>query len=90
MSSTGHYTIISADCHGGADLVDYRDYLPAKLHPQFDDWATYYRIPFDDLMGDEASRNWDTSRRLAELEADGIVAEVIFPNTIPPSIPSPP
>jgi predicted TIM-barrel fold metal-dependent hydrolase len=89
MSDTGRYTIISADCHGGADLLDYRGYLPSKLHAQFDDWATHYRIPFDDLMGKEASQNWDHDRRLADLEADGIVAEVIFPNTIPPFYPEP-
>ena len=28
------------------------------------------------------------SRRIAELEADGVVAEVLFPNTIPPFFPS--
>src|SRR5580704_9277011 len=89
MSEAGRYTIISADCHGGADLLDYRGYLPSKLHAQFDDWATHYRIPFDDLMGKEASQNWDHDRRLADLEADGIVAEVIFPNTIPPFYPEP-
>ena len=48
-----------------------------------------YRVPFDDLMGEDASRNWDHHRRLAELEADGIVAEVVFPNTIPPFYPEP-
>src|SRR6202011_2753436 len=89
MSASGHYTIISADCHGGADLLAYRDYLSSRLHPQFDEWARRYRVPFDDLMGEEASQNWDHHRRLADLEADGIVAEVIFPNTIPPFYPEP-
>ena len=46
-------------------------------------------MPYDDLKGPDASRNWDSDRRLAELEADGIVAEVIFPNTIPPFYPEP-
>jgi predicted TIM-barrel fold metal-dependent hydrolase len=32
--------------------------------------------------------NWDSSRRMEHLEADGIVAEVIFPNTVPPFYPS--
>ena len=40
-------------------------------------------------MGEQAGRNWDTERRLADLEADGIVAEVIYPNTIPPFYPEP-
>ncbi|MGH9080901.1 MAG: amidohydrolase family protein, partial [Acidimicrobiales bacterium] len=71
MAAGEHYTIISADCHSGGDLLQYRDYLPSALHPQFDYWAREYRIPFDDLMGEDASRNWDHKRRLADLEADG-------------------
>ncbi len=89
MAGAERYTIISADCHSGGDILDYRHYLPTALHPQFDEWARVYRIPFDDLMGEDASRNWDHARRLADLEADGIVAEVIFPNTIPPFYPEP-
>src|SRR5439155_2866833 len=61
--------------------------LPARLHDDFDAWVSAFDNPYDDLEGDEASRNWDPDRRLAELEADGIVAEVIFPNTIPPFFP---
>lgn len=89
MPGDEHYTIISADCHGGANLLDYRDYLPSSLHQQFDEWARDYRIPYDELMGEDADQNWDHKRRLADLEADGIVAEVIFPNTIPPFYPEP-
>ena len=33
-------------------------------------------------------RNWDDERRIADEEADGIVAEVVFPNTVPPFFPS--
>jgi predicted TIM-barrel fold metal-dependent hydrolase len=33
-------------------------------------------------------RNWDSDRRFAEQEADGIVAEVLFPNTVPPFFPT--
>ena len=32
----------------------------------------------------DADRNWNSERRLREQEADGWVAEVIFPNTQPP------
>ena len=35
------------------------------------------------------SRNWNSDRRLREQEADGWVAEVIFPNTQPPFAPLP-
>ena len=81
------YTVISADCHGGGAILDYRPYLPAALHDDFDAWLRTFDNPYDDLEGDDGSRNWDTDRRLRELEADGIVAEVIFPNTIPPFFP---
>ncbi len=33
-------------------------------------------------------RNWDSKRRLEELESDGVVAELLFPNTVPPFFPS--
>ena len=33
-------------------------------------------------------RNWDDERRNGDLEADGQVAEVVFPNTVPPFFPS--
>ncbi|MGW7415513.1 amidohydrolase family protein [Streptomyces sp. NPDC054863] len=83
-----HYTVISADCHAGADLLDYRPYLEKKHHADFDAWAATYTNPYEDLLADTADRNWNSARRLAELEADGIVAEVVFPNTIPPFFPS--
>lgn len=82
------YTVISADCHAGADLLDYRPYLETKHHDDFDAWAATYVNPYEDLLADTADRNWNSARRLAELEADGIVAEVVFPNTIPPFFPS--
>ncbi|MDJ0344844.1 amidohydrolase family protein [Streptomyces sp. H10-C2] len=91
MTPTGpddRYTVISADCHAGADLLDYRPYLASGQHETFDAWAATYVNPYQDLIAPEASRNWDSGRRLAELEADGIVAEVVFPNTVPPFFPS--
>lgn len=83
------YTIISADGHAGADLLDYREYLPAHLHDEFDAWAASYVVPYDDMVGPDGDRNWNSDRRIAELEADGIVAEVLFPNTVPPFFPAP-
>lgn len=91
MTPTGpddRYTVISADCHAGADLLDYRPYLESAHHEEFDAWAATYVNPYEDLIAPEAPRNWDSARRLAELEADGIVAEVVFPNTVPPFFPS--
>jgi predicted TIM-barrel fold metal-dependent hydrolase len=80
--------IISADSHAGADLLDYRPYLESTFHDTFDAWAAGYVNPFADLQAPEAARNWDSERRLRELEQDGIVAEVLFPNTVPPFFPS--
>lgn len=81
------YMIISADCHAGSDLYGYRPYLTKQYHDDFDAWAADYEITYEDLKGEEGSRNWDSDRRLADMEADGIVAEVIYPNTIPPFFP---
>jgi predicted TIM-barrel fold metal-dependent hydrolase len=86
---SARYTVISADCHGGADIVGYRPYLEGRHLDAFDAWRAAFVNPYDDLKSEGASRNWDSGRRLAELEADGIVGEVIFPNTIPPFFPVP-
>jgi predicted TIM-barrel fold metal-dependent hydrolase len=83
MNNT-RYMVISADCHGGADLLAYRDYLDPVYREDFDSWAATYEVPYEDLKGEEGIRNWDSDQRLRELEADGVVAEVLFPNTIPP------
>ncbi|MFI0514217.1 amidohydrolase family protein [Streptomyces sp. WSLK1-5] len=80
----GRYTVISADCHGGGSIEQYRDYVDPDLLDEFDGWAADFVNPYRDLSGPKASQNWDSSRRLSELEADGIVGEVIFPNTVPP------
>jgi predicted TIM-barrel fold metal-dependent hydrolase len=83
-----HYIVISSDCHAGAAMHDYRAYLDPQFLDDFDDWAQSYVNPFTDLRGQTAYRNWDSGRRLAELETDGVVAEVLFPNTVPPFFPS--
>ncbi len=82
------YVVISSDCHAGASIRAYRDYLASDLHDEFDAWMETFDNPYKDLTGDDAERNWDSDRRLAEMEADGVVGEVIFPNTIPPFFPA--
>ena len=86
--STVPYTIISADCHAGASHETYREYLDPRYLDDFDAWREKYRNPFRDLQGGDRDRNWNSERRNAELEADGIVGEVIFPNTVPPFFPN--
>ena len=84
-----HYTIISADTHAGGSHAQYREYLDPAFRDEFDAWRGRYKNPYKDLEDtDRRVRNWDSARRWADQEADGVVAEVLFPNTIPPFFPS--
>jgi predicted TIM-barrel fold metal-dependent hydrolase len=83
-TADGRHIVISVDCHGGAPVTGYRDYLESSYLEEFDRWAAAYEVPYEDMKGEEGSRNWDSDRRLHDLEEDGIVAEVLFPNTVPP------
>ena len=84
MQPTDRYLVISSDGHAGADLLDYKPYLASRWHDEFDAWAQAYSNPFADLLQATAYRNWDSERRIAEQDADGVVGEVIYPNTVPP------
>ena len=84
LDATDRYLVVSSDGHAGGDLLDYRPYLATRWHDDFDAWAAAYENPFADLMQATAYRNWDSGRRLAEQDADGIAAEVLYPNTVPP------
>jgi predicted TIM-barrel fold metal-dependent hydrolase len=83
-----HYTIISADCHAGGSMDQYREYLEARYVDEFDAWRGRYKNPFRDLQDNKRARNWDDEQRNADLEADGQVGEVVFPNTVPPFFPT--
>jgi predicted TIM-barrel fold metal-dependent hydrolase len=82
------YLLISADCHAGGSHEQYREYLDAAYRDEFDAWRGRYSNPFRDLQADGRNRNWDHDRRTRELEADGVVGEVLFPNTVPPFFPT--
>jgi predicted TIM-barrel fold metal-dependent hydrolase len=86
--ATRRYVVISSDCHAGADHATYRTYLASEWHEAFDAWRGKYKNPFRDLVDDGRTRNWDDERRVSEQEADGVVAEVLFPNTVPPFFPT--
>jgi predicted TIM-barrel fold metal-dependent hydrolase len=82
------YTVISADTHAGANHATYREYLDPAYHEDFDAWRGEYKNPWKDLRNtDLRVRNWDDERRDADQLSDGIVGEVIFPNTVPPFYP---
>lgn len=82
------YTVISADCHAGGNMEMYREYLDPAYLDEFDRWRGAYKNPFRDLQGGKRARNWDDDQRIGEQAADGVVAEVVFPNTVPPFFPT--
>jgi predicted TIM-barrel fold metal-dependent hydrolase len=88
MASSSRYTIISADCHAGGNHAQYREYLESEYQDTFDAWRGKYSNPFRDLQDDGRTRNWDNDRRNGDLDAEGVAAEVVFPNTVPPFFPT--
>ncbi len=89
MRPDDHYVVISCDTHAGGSHAQYREYLDDRYKPAFDEWRAKYKNPFKDLKDtDERVRNWDAERRDRDQNGDGVVAEVIFPNTVPPFFPS--
>jgi predicted TIM-barrel fold metal-dependent hydrolase len=81
-------TIISADTHAGANHKTYREYLDPAFHEDFDAWRGKYKNPWKDLRDtDLRVRNWDDERRDADQLAEGVIGEVVFPNTVPPFYP---
>ena len=82
------YTIISADCHAGGSMDQYATYLDPAWREQFEAWRSKYVSPWRDLVDEGKIRNWDSALRWRQQEADGIVAEVVFPNTVPPFFPT--
>jgi predicted TIM-barrel fold metal-dependent hydrolase len=87
MLAGDRYVVISSDCHAGASVDGYREYLDAEYVDEFGPWKESFVNPFGDLVDTESRdylRNYDFAIRQHDLEADGIVGEVVFPNTIPP------
>src|SRR6476659_9445438 len=87
-TASDHYTIISADCHAGGSHAAYREYLDPAYLDDFDAWRGKYKNPYKDLGDNRRLRNWDNEMRNSQQEQDGIVGEVVFPNTVPPFFPS--
>jgi len=88
MAANDHYVIVSADGHAGGSHEQYRSYLDPAWRDEFDAWRGRYKNPFRDLQDDGRTRNWDSERRLADLDAEGTACEVLFPNTVPPFFPT--
>ncbi len=83
-SEAAPYITITADTHAGASIDGYRAYLDPGWRKAFDDWRGGYRNPSKEHVGGKKTKNWDSAVRRADLQADGVVGEVIFPNTVPP------
>ena len=89
MNPDDHYVVITADSHAGGSHAQYREFLDPKYRDDFDAWRDKYKNPFKDLKDtDLRIRNWDGELRDEQQNDDGIVGEVIFPNTVPPFFPS--
>jgi predicted TIM-barrel fold metal-dependent hydrolase len=78
------YTVITADTHAGASINDYREYLDETHKKLFDDWRGGYRNPQKKHIGSKKHKNWDDAERIADMDAEGVAGEIIFPNTVPP------
>ncbi len=89
MQPDDHYVIITADSHAGGSHAQYREFLDPKYRADFDAWREKYKNPYKDLKDTKLRvRNWDPDVRDEQQHRDGVVGEVIFPNTVPPFFPS--
>lgn len=95
--SEDRYIVVSTDCHAGASIEAYKPYLERRWRDEFDGWATTFADPWGEqgeadrkmgLASYDSRINWESDLRRDLLESEGIVAEVIFPNTAPPFFPS--
>ena len=73
--------IISVDGHVKAPRAGYRDYIDPKWRGAFDEWVKRFEgTPDGFVRADFESGQWDPKRRVADLETQGVAAEVLFAN----------
>ena len=78
------YMLITADTHASGSHAHYRDYLEEKYKSRFDEWRGGYKNPSQEHYGSKKMRNWDLAIRSDDQNSQGVVGEVVFPNTVPP------
>jgi predicted TIM-barrel fold metal-dependent hydrolase len=78
------YVLITADTHAGGSHAQYREYLDPQYRARFDEWRGEYKNPEQKHYGTRKLRNWDLEIRSNDQNSQGVVGEVIFPNTVPP------
>jgi predicted TIM-barrel fold metal-dependent hydrolase len=90
------YLIISSDCHAGLPNEQYRDYLDPEFRDTFDEHlearARLMELAARGILNEDFAEEWEreneeglrggweASRRDKELDTDGVVGEVIFPD----------
>ncbi|MFP6814786.1 MAG: amidohydrolase family protein [Pseudomonadales bacterium] len=82
------YILITADTHAGGSHAQYREYLDPEYRAAFDEWRGGYQNPSEEhysgKSGARKKRNWDFEIRSNDQNSQGVVGEVVFPNTVPP------
>jgi predicted TIM-barrel fold metal-dependent hydrolase len=80
--------ILSVDGHVKASRAGYRDYIEKEFLEDYDSFvkeAEEAGVPDAGNLNPEFGfdAQWDSERRLAALDSQGVVAEVLFPNGMP-------
>ena len=71
-SRTDRYVVISSDCHAGASIPMYAEYLEARHRDDFSAWEASFVNPYQDLLDTQSPnylRNFDSGIRQRQLEA---------------------
>jgi predicted TIM-barrel fold metal-dependent hydrolase len=93
-SLSDRYVVISADGHAGLSCEEYRKYLDSQYHPAFDTFLAErlarreesLKFNYEYIMGWEKENEeglkgaYDPVVRDKELDADGVSADVLFPD----------
>ena len=82
--SSQPYLLITADTHAGGSHAQYREYLEPEWREKFDAWRGGYKNPAQEHYGSKKLKNWDLAIRSEDQNSQGVVGEVVFPNTVPP------
>ena len=84
----GRTAIISVDGHVRGSRPIYRNYVEAKHLEAYDDWVRAMEASGRPDAGNcqaelAVEGQWDSAVRFKDLETQGVVAEVLFPNGVP-------
>jgi predicted TIM-barrel fold metal-dependent hydrolase len=84
----GRAAIISVDGHVTAARSAYRQYIEQQYLDVFDEWLREQEArgagePGGVQPGLDVASQWDSDLRLKDMETQGVVAEVLFPNGMP-------